>query len=204
MGSFSQFNTLEDSLKHFQVAQEIKLIFPNVLAEKLVPPTLVEEITFNMTEIPYNISEAAICEMVIFPVIKSVWTNFRSKLLLWSHRSIGKGKITELAGIPDYIIAKRSPLGRGVMDLPMLVMIEAKKDDFDAGWGQCLAQMVTAQQMNKTEQRVYGIVSNGDNWQFGYFVDNKLITNTFSMGINEIQKLYNAIYFIFEECEKQV
>ena len=71
------------------------------------------------------------------------------------------------SGIPDYIIAKSSPLGKEVMDMPMLVMIEAKKDDFDEGWGQCLAQLNLAQQLNHQAFRVYGIVSNGEVWQFG-------------------------------------
>ena len=37
-----------------------------------------------------------------------------------------------------FFFAKRSPLGP-VRDRPYVLFVEAKKDDFDAGWGQCLA-----------------------------------------------------------------
>ncbi len=200
MASFSSFKNLDSALIHFNVTETSKNIFKNI-AIVHVPQTLQSEIEFNITEMPYNVSESSICEMVIFPILKSLWTNFKAKLLLWSHKGIGKE--ADLMGIPDYIIAKRSPLGR-VMDLPMLVMIEAKKDDFDGGWGQCLAQMISAQKLNQSDSCIYGIVTNGDTWQFGNLVNQSFTKNTFPIGINEMDKLYSALYFIFAECEKQI
>jgi hypothetical protein len=47
-------------------------------------------------------------------------------------------------------------------------MVEAKKDDFEGGWGQCLAAMLAAQMINGDDQLILqGSVSNGDVWQFG-------------------------------------
>ena len=155
-----------------------------------------------MEETAYNISEAAICEAIIFPVLCEVWKNCKENLFLWSHRSLSKK--SKNSGIPDYIIAKRSPLGKGVMDMPMLVMIEAKKDDFDEGWGQCLAQMHLAQQLSNHEYTIYGIVSNGDMWQFGYLENTTLTQNMDRISISNLQKLCNTLYFIFETCEKQL
>lgn len=138
MSSFSSFKTLEDALTHFNIVSKIDtILFPE--KECTMSPYLIEELAFTLKETAYNISEAAICEAIIYPILKEVWKHFRNSLFLWSHRSLSKK--SKNLGIPDYIIAKRSPLGKDVMDMPMLVMVEAKKDDFDEGWGQCLAQM---------------------------------------------------------------
>jgi hypothetical protein len=204
MKSFSQFKTLEIALKQFRITYEVRDIFPDLQlrALKVAPQSLVDEINFNMTEMPYETSEASICEMIIFPILKNIWTNFRNNLLLWSHKSIGQE--TDLSGIPDYILAKRSILGKAVMDLPMMVMIEAKKDDFDGGWGQCLAQMMSAREINQSEHLVYGIVSNGDSWQFAYLSENKMSKHLNPISVGDMGKLYTILYYIFDICEQQI
>ncbi len=201
MASFSTFKTLEAALIHFNIKENSQNLFPNIEMKFAVPEILVEELDFNMTQMPYKVSEASICEMVIFPILKSVWKNFTSKLLLWSHKSIGKE--AENSGIPDYIIAKRSPLGR-VMDLPLLVMIEAKKDNFDEGWGQCVVQMLTAQSLNHDDKPIYGIVSNGNNWEFGQLVGDVFTSNTTNTSVEELTKLYNILAHLLTICEKRV
>lgn len=201
MSSFSTFKTLEDALTHFNIVSKIERI---PFGEKNMPvsQSLIDLLAFNIEETAYNISEAAICEAIIFPVLCEVWKNCKEHLFLWSHRSLSKKM--KSSGIPDYIIAKRSPLGKHVMDMPMLVMIEAKKDDFDAGWGQCLAQMHLAQQLSNHEYTIYGIVSNGDMWQFGFLENTTLTQNINYINISDLQKLCKTLYFIFDTCEKQL
>lgn len=201
MASFSTFKTLEEALLHFGISEKNQNIFPHIQNTHLVSPYLEEEIEFNTTKLPYNISEASICEMVIFPVLKAVWKHFEKNLLLWSHKSIGKE--SDMSGIPDYILAKRSLLGR-VMDLPLLIMIEAKKDDFDGGWGQCVAQMVTAQSINNNQTEIFGIVTNGDTWQFGKLEGRHFTKNKSFISLTELATLYNTLYYLFELCESKI
>ena len=201
MASFSTFKTLEAALIYFDIQENSQTLFPNIEMNVPVPEILKEELTFNMTQMPYKVSEASICEMVIFPILKAVWKNFTTKLLLWSHKSIGKD--SENLGIPDYILAKRSHLGR-VMDLPLLVMIEAKKDNFDEGWGQCVVQMHTAQSLNNDQKPIYGIVSNGDSWQFGRLEGNIFSVDTTSISVGDLSKLFNILYHLFQICENRV
>jgi hypothetical protein len=80
-------------------------------------------------------------------------------------------------GFPEYILAKRLPLGKIVFDKLYFILVEAKQDNFDSAWGQCLAEMLAAQRLNEnTEIVVFGITSNGDRWQFG-----KLHANIFTL-----------------------
>ena len=75
----------------------------------------------------------------------------------------------KLSGTPDYIIASRSELGKNVLGLPLVLVVEAKQNDFTKGWGQCLAELVAAQKLNEQPSKsVYGIVTDGELWQFGY------------------------------------
>jgi hypothetical protein len=38
--------------------------------------------------------------------------------------------------------ATKSELGKKVLESPLLAVVEAKKNDFEQGWGQCLAESV--------------------------------------------------------------
>ena len=83
--------------------------------------------------------------------------------------------------------------------------MEAKKNDFDAGWSQCVAAMCAAQSVNGEPQRViYGSVSDGLIWRFG-----KLHGQTFSQHprvfqIYDLDELFAAWHHIMEQCKQQV
>ncbi|MEQ9354020.1 MAG: hypothetical protein RIG63_25990 [Coleofasciculus chthonoplastes F3-SA18-01] len=60
------------------------------------------------------------------------------------------------------MISTKSELGKIILGLPLLVVVEAKQNNFIEGWGQCLAELIAAQKMNQNEtQPVYGIVTDG-------------------------------------------
>lgn len=79
-----------------------------------------------------KMSEAAISEFLIAPVLKEVWRHYDDTLLLWSHVALTAGE--EFDGYPDYLFTKRTALGM-VREKPYLLVVEAKKDDFEGGWG---------------------------------------------------------------------
>ena len=72
-----------------------------------------------------------------------------------------------LLGECDFILSLSEPLPR--LRAPLVTIVEAKKNDIDAGLGQCIAQMVAAQMFNERAGRtgvVYGCVTTGEDWQF--------------------------------------
>ncbi|MGF1524588.1 MAG: hypothetical protein ACFBSF_19870 [Leptolyngbyaceae cyanobacterium] len=147
-------------------------------------------------------SEYAICENLIAPILKEVWKSYRQRFLLWSHESFRYDNV--LAGVPDYILAARSPLGKVVMGQPYLLIVEAKQDNFDEGWGQCIAAMIAAQKLNQDEsQTVFGIVSNGDIWEFGNLTSDKFTKNRIVYLLQDLDHLFTAVNAIFAACEKQ-
>ena len=122
---------------------------------------------------------------------------------MWSHESLTYDE--NLSGFPEYILAKRSPLGKVVFDKPYLLLVEAKQDKFEEGWGQCLAEMIAAQRLNEDPQMtVFGIVSNGDRWQFGKLEADTFTRNITLYSIQELDKLFAAVNYIFRQCELQL
>ncbi|MCP4105253.1 MAG: hypothetical protein GY749_06915, partial [Desulfobacteraceae bacterium] len=82
---------------------------------------------------------------------------------------------------------------------------EAKKQDFEGGWAQCLAEMVACQKINENENiTIYGIVSTGIIWEFGKLETNVFTKNLLSYSVAEAQKVVGILDFIFTECDKQL
>ncbi len=91
-----------------------------------------------------------------------------------------------------------------VFDKPYLLLVEAKQDNFEAGWAQCLAEMIAAQRLNQDPQIIiFGIVSNGDRWQFGKLEAEVFTRNITFFSIQELNPLFAALNYIFQQCKVQ-
>ena len=78
----------------------------------------------------------------------------------------------ELSGTPDYLVSTKSALGKTVPGIPIIIVVEAKRNDFVIGWGQCLAELIAVQKINNDNlKQVYGIVTDGTLWQIGKLVE---------------------------------
>ncbi|BAZ06525.1 hypothetical protein [Calothrix sp. NIES-3974] len=56
------------------------------------------------------------------------------------------------------------------IEAPVITIVEAKREDLNAGLGQCVAEMIAAQRFNEQNQKsipiIYGAVTTGDRWKF--------------------------------------
>ncbi len=195
--AFTKYKTLAEVLKKYQIKYNESHF--QIITDLKVPEILIEDLAFTFDKIAYQVSEAAICENLIYPVLKSVFKHYSEYFALWSHQPIEYD--SELSGIPDYMISKRSSLGKIVFDSPFVAVVEAKKDDFTGGWAQCGLEMYAIQKINSGYLKpLFGIVSNGETWEFG-----QLHEGTFTMfkerfDIAQLAILYNVISSIFERC----
>jgi hypothetical protein len=194
---FRKFKDIGEVLVAFHLDYESNVFLkPNNVK---APLNLKTDIDYVIKKLPYKVSEAAIGEMILFPILKEVWRNFDDRLMLWSHKTISYSK--NLGGIPDYLIAKQSKQGNIVLDKPYLAVVEAKKDDFEGGWAQCALEMYTIQQINaQPEIPIFGIVSNGDNWEFGKLEKNLLTRQPISIQLLPLDILYGTLYGIMKQC----
>jgi hypothetical protein len=198
--SFKKFKSIDEVANKYQISIK-KANFIVDVPPTPMPVLLKEELKYIILNYPYNISEAAIRETILFPILKEVWKRYDQTLMLWANKSISFNK--ELSGMPNYVVAKQSHLGKIVFGSPLLAVVEAKKDDFEGAWGQCLLGMYTIQQINNQPNlTVFGIVTNGDNWQFGQLENMQFTENVDFAFLQEMDKLFATLVFLFELCNQ--
>ncbi len=154
-------------------------------------------------------SEAAISERIIFPIIYEVARIY--DFPVWSQQRFDVDKKLKLTGIPDFIIAPGLIAERD-FKLPVLCLGEAKKNDFEQGWGQVSAEMYAAQLANSrkcidTEKAknvvIYGLVTDGKDWEFGKLEKDKIVINKDSFKApRELKEVFNSLNWIFCEARK--
>jgi hypothetical protein len=108
-----------------------------------------------------------------------------------------------LTCVADYLIAPRL----AYLTTPLLCVVEAKRDDFERGRAQCLAEMVACRDNNHREGHdieVFGIVSNGHGWRFYKLARTGEVYETDLLAISDLPRLLGALDFICAECARRV
>jgi len=199
--SFTNYKTLSQVLQTFHISyQEQNFIQLNFFE---INDYLRAELQFNLTELVVDSSEYAWCENLIYPILREIWKAYKTDFMLWSHHPIEESD--ELLGVPDYLIAKRSPLGKIVFEQPYFIVVEAKRDNFSEGWGQCAAELVAIQKLNNhPEQILFGVVTNADRWEFAKLQNVLLTKNINGYHIENLDELFAAINYLFLESQRQI
>jgi hypothetical protein len=136
-------------------------------------------------------------------VLKEVWKQYRQHFILWSHQALTFDN--RLTGFLEYILAQRSPLGKVVFDKPYLLLVEAKQDNFESAWAQCLSEMIAAQRLNQEPPIiVFGITSNGTTWQFGKLDAERFTRNVVPYSIYDLEALFGAVNYMVQQCQVQL
>lgn len=199
--SFSDYKTISQVQTEYQITyEEIRFIQKTQIE---ISQNFHNELEFNTTTLDAFSSEAARCELIILPILREIYKKVASKCSLWIQKPISYDN--KLTGTPDYIISKRSSLGKTVLEYPLLILAEAKKNDFEQGWAQCLAELVASQKLNQDDSfPVYGIVTDGKYWEFGKLTQNRFMKNTQSFVIDDLPELFGVLDFILTLASQQI
>jgi len=199
------------AFRDFISTNKVKEYFPDLIInkEKFIPtkltpfeikPHFQEQIDFGL--LTFKPNEAFADKFLITPILNNVWLQHRS-LNIWTQTYIKADDM--LQGRPDYMV---SPVDRKqfeVLSLPIIVLVVAKQENFSSGWGQCLAEMLACQKLNKAKDvKVFGVVSTGQFWEFGVLEQNVFIKDIGSYSIINIQQTINAVNYIFEQAENEI
>lgn len=198
--AFSDYKTISQVQKRYTIRYEEANF---ITAQGIEPPAaFAEEFELNREHIDIYASEASRSEIIIFPILREIWKHYRQAYSLWVQKRISYND--DLTGIPDYIIAMRSPLGKTVLESPLLITVEAKKNDFEQGWAQCLAELVAAQKINDdADFPVHGIVTDGKLWEFGRLSQDIFTKNIQSYTVDDLSTLFGVLDFVFRAAEKK-
>ena len=147
------------------VGQRIGPIFAD-LPETPPPPWLADQLARGM-ELAL-VSEKARSEFIVVPILLAVRELSGGRVSILSGPRLDVDPLRRLSGECDFLLSLSEPLPR--LRSPLLVVLEAKRNDIDAGLGPCAAQMVAAQLFNERAEQlgrpVFGCVTTGEDWQF--------------------------------------
>ncbi len=199
--AFSTYKELGDVLLEYQIRYQVEAF--TFSSHVSASATLTDEINFVTREFAFRGSEAAVCESLLFPILKAAWKPYVHRLTLWSHKPLYDE--SGLLGTPDYTLTKRSSLGAIVFEGPYVAVIEAKRDDFTGGWGQCMLEMLALRRLNhQPALPVYGIVSNGRSWEIGYLLADVFTLYNKTLFLENLDELMSGLMTIFESCIKNL
>ena len=197
--AFSDFKTISEVQEKFRIKYASNDFFG--IETKNPSEQFLQELEFSRQYIDVFASEGSRCEVVIFPILREVYKDYAENYGLWVKKSITYDET--LSGTPDYLIATRSELGMTVVGTPLVVLVEAKKNDFEQGWGQCLAELVAAQKINDdSDFPVYGIVTDGKLWEFGQLVGDTFVQNRTNFTIDNLPILFGAMNSVFKAIQE--
>ncbi len=200
--AFADFKTIDQVLEQYPLKYKVASFLPEAPIE--LPDLLIENINFSLQKQGLAESEFFFRESFIYPFLHWAWKR-HSHLKLWSNKALRYDDT--LFGEPDYLVSQwieDRPIHR-LLNRPLLAVAEAKRQDFELGWVQCLAEMIACQKINADESlTVYGVVSTGILWQFGKLTQDQFTRELLSFSIADPQRVAGALDFMFGECEKQL
>ncbi len=195
--AFSNYQSISEVLETYNIKYEdAAFVIPTSTAPSAF---FLSELRFNIENIDVYSSEGARTELIISPILRELYKNYVETLAFWVQKPLSADPL--LSGVPDYIFGTKSPLGIKVLGTPLVLIVEAKKNDFEQGWGQCLAELVAAQIINKaTAKPVYGIVTDGLLWRIGKLTAKVFTQDTGKYTTDNTAQLFGAIDFVLQSA----
>ncbi|MBC8154676.1 MAG: hypothetical protein H7Z72_17400 [Bacteroidetes bacterium] len=126
-------------------------------------------------------NEKAKSELVVSPVLLELIDRNSDFFTFYSGENLPADRLRGLVGECDFMISRNT--GSFAINMPILAIIEAKRDNLEAGVDQCAAQLYGASLINHGLGHpvpvYYGCVTNAREWLFlkfqhdHYTIDNK-------------------------------
>ena len=88
------------------------------------------------------VSEKARSEFLVVPILLAANEPQRGEMTIFSGQRLDVDSARSLVGECDFILAMTPPVPR--LKAPWITILETKKGDIEAGFGQCIAQSVAA------------------------------------------------------------
>ena len=165
--AYSSF-TLETVLPAFHLEKiDVQGLFSHI---KPVAPSAHLATTLERN-VPLAVSlatEKAKSELIVAQVLVELREQLERRISFFSGIEFNVDRESGLIGICDFLISLSA--GLTLVEAPVIIVVEAKNDKLESGFGQCVAEMVAAQRFNAQKAndipRVYGVITTGLDWLF--------------------------------------
>ncbi|MBG1263245.1 hypothetical protein [Nostoc commune] len=198
--SYSDF-TLDRVRKTFGLTISDKIDIFASIHKVECPPLLAEVLRENVPLALASNTEKSRSEMIIAPILIAVRKYLNNQISLFSGIDFTVDSAQGLNGNCDFIISRSPELL--ILNAPVVTIVEAKKENINAGLGQCVAEMLAAKLFNEREgnniQAIYGTVTTGTNWKFLKLIGQVIEIDLSEYYINDIGKIIGILSNILTE-----
>ncbi len=151
-------------------------------------------------ELPIR-SEKAKSEAIVFPLLLELRDLTQKFFTFYSGDILNADAAKGLYGECDFLLCV--DIGSFSLSYPIVVIVEAKKNDIELGVPQCAAQMLGALIYNQKKgmdmERIYVCVTTGDEWVFLKLENNLVTVDSRKFYLNQIEQVLGVFQVILAE-----
>ncbi len=196
--AFSEF-TLEAVERQLGVTTQETDLFPN--APSAPVPDWLPGWLARGTRLAL-LSEKSRSEFIVVPILLAAREQSGDQFAIFSGQRLDVDAEAGLVGECDFILAVGPALPP--LHAPLMTVVEAKKNDVEAGLGQCIAQMVAARRFNEAAGRgtnpVYGCVTTGETWQFLRMADRVALLDRPRYYLDSVSRILGVLRAMYEDA----
>ena len=175
------------------------------ISSGIEPMALSEYLTTTLArKVPLALAigtEKASSELIVADILVELREKFEHRISFFSGIDFSVDAESGLTGVCDFLISL-SPT-QFHLEAPIIVLVEAKKDNPVLGFGQCVAEMLAAQRFNAEKQNdlpcVYGAATTGTVWQFLKLEGQKLYIDRAIYSIGQCDKILGILASMVEQ-----
>lgn len=192
--AYSNF-TLEEVLRTFQLETVESIgIFSNI--DPVAPSAaFAVELEKKVPVAAAINTEKARSELIVANVLFELLEQFDRRISFFSGIDFNVDPENGLTGVCDFLVSL-SPM-QSLLETPVIVLVEAKKDDPAPGLGQCVAEMLAAQRFNAEKGNdipcIYGSATTGTEWKFLKLEENRLFIDITVYPIAQCDKILGIL-----------
>ncbi|MCJ8282489.1 MAG: hypothetical protein MJK14_22340 [Rivularia sp. ALOHA_DT_140] len=197
-------NDIPTSYSKFTLAK-VKEKFELITNEKIdlfIDTPNLEPSMFLKDILAYNLpialasnSEKARSELIIAPILIELRKQLQDKINIFSGIEFNVESENGLTGICDFIITNSQE--QLFISSPVVTLVEAKKENINAGLGQCVAEMIAAKIFNERSKNqipaIYGTVTTGTNWRFLKLEENIINIDLSEYYLRDLEKILGIL-----------
>ena len=192
--AYSDFtlDTVQETF-HLEVDDAVS-IFADV--EPMPPSELLRAVLERHVPLAIAIgTEKARSELIVAVVLAELREQLDRRISFFSGIDFNVERASDLVGVCDFLVSL-SPR-QSSLKAPVIVLVEAKREDLIGGLGQCVAEMIAAQRFNAERGNdipcIYGATTSGIDWLFLKLEERKLHIDLRAYQIERCDKILGIL-----------
>ncbi len=198
--AYSNF-TIEEVIKAFQLETNEAAD----ISSRLEPVSLSAHLTTALAKkVPLALAigtEKASSELIVTDVLVELREKFEDRISFFSGIDFSVAVEKGLTGVCDFLVSL-SPV-QFYLEAPIIILVEAKRENPVSGFGQCIAEMLAAQHFNTQKGNdipcIYGTATTGTMWQFLKLEGKKLYIDKEVYAIGQCDKILGILSSMVEQ-----